>query len=646
MSERSPTPALAVTASTRLGLIGSRTPPRTIVDLLAPPIRDAADAPAILAPDRAPLTFAGLGRMMRSVAATLAGAGYGRGARIAVALPAGPECAVAILAVCGCATCAPINSEPDEQTLSHLLTAMRIDALMAPAGDRSRVVCAAQRSGVAILELEVAGDAYAGEFTLAIGTRRPAVAIEPPRVGDVALVSHTSGTTSLPKIVPLAQHAVAEAARAYADIRSIGAHDRVLLLAPLYSIPGLCRNLIPALMVGGSAVCPPGLDAARFVEWLDRYRPTHYFGAAAQHLAILDILESHAAPVRHCLRFVFSGATMLPTAAVERLERILGVPVLEGYGMTETGSIAQTLPPPAHSPRGSVGRASNAEVAIMDADGHHLAADETGEIVVRGSEVFDGYEGDPQADAEAFRAGWFRTGDLGRIDRDGFIFIAGRLKDLINRGGTKIAPSVVEDALTRHAQVLEAAAYGVPHPTLGEDVSAVVILRRGASATEAELRDFARARLAAFLVPTRVIAVPSIPRGALGKVKRGELAALAARHDPIKRVAARDPGEALVLGVFADVLGRDDIGVDDNFFQLGGDSMTCARARARIAASCGVELPVNAVFLQPTAAALAACLRAANDPARRVATPIDTQIRPRSSRARRALPTPGEPQRE
>jgi len=643
MIDHSPTDALPVDPSVRSVRIGPRLPLQTINDLLAVPIRKAADTPAILAPDRLPLTFAGLGRMMRSIAATLAGAGYGRGARIAVALPAGPECAVAVLAVSGCTTCAPINPELDEETLRHLLRSMCIDALIVPARENSHVVRAAERANVAMLELRVPPDAHAGEFALSIGTRRPPVAIEPPRVGDIAVLTHTSGTTSLPKIVPLAQHGVAEAARAYVEARGINGHDRALLMAPLYNIAGLRRNLLPALMVGGSAVCPPGLDPAHFVEWLEHYRPTHYFGAAAQHIAVLDILENHRAPIRHCLRFVLSGAATLPSAAAERLERILGVPVLEGYGMTEAGSIAQAPRLPARSPRGSVGLACNSEVAIMDADGRRLAADETGEIVARGPELFDGYENNPEANAAAFRDGWFRTGDLGRIDRGGYIFIAGRLKDVINRGGAKIAPSVVEEALMRHTQVLEAAAYALPHSTLGEDVAAAVVLRRDADVTEHALRDFTRAHLAAFQVPTRVIAVPELPRGALGKVKRSELAAFAARHDPTQYVAARNAEEDLLLRVFADVLGLERIGADDNFFQLGGDSLSGMGALARIEAKCGIALPVRALFQQPTAAGLAAQLRAARDPANGSVAPIETTIPRRPSRARRRAAAPNEP---
>ena len=585
-------------------------PPRTLGDLLAASINAFARAPAILAPNRDPLTYMDLGRQLSAAARALAEAGYGGRSRIGVALPPGAECAVAVLAVCANAVCAPLNPELDEATLRRLLVAMRIDALIVPQGEDSPIVRAARRAGVALVGVRFDAKSLAGTLALIPEERRQPVALTAPRADDVALLTHTSGTTSTPKIVPLTHRVMAESALAHIEIRGLTPQDRGMVAAPLHSVAGIRRNLLPPLLLGGSVVCPAGLDPALLVASLQRDSPTHYWASAGTHMAILEELERHDPPIRHALRFVLSGASSLPSSAAERLERTLGVPVLEGYGITETGSIAQAPVPPARAPRGSVGRPANAIVAIMDGDGGTLGAEETGEIVVQGPELFGGYEDNADADSAAFRDGWFRTGDLGHLDLDGFLFISGRIKDIINRGGAKIAPSEVEDALAHHPSIVEAAAFAMPHPTLGEDVAAAVVLRGDRAATESELRDFVRTRLAAFKVPTRIFAVTELPKGPLGKVRRGELADVA-RRCRTALVPPSNSEEAEVVSIFAEVLDLERISVEDNFFQLGGDSLRGTRVIARLEACFGVTVPLTALFARPTAGAIASEIRAA-----------------------------------
>jgi acyl-CoA synthetase (AMP-forming)/AMP-acid ligase II len=589
----------------------ARHPPCTINDLLAASVRAYPAAPAIVAPGRADMCYDALARQLAAAAITLAGAGFGRGSRIALALPDGPEHAVAALAVCGCATAALVSLDLDEETLQALMVAMRLDALIAADRVDSPAVRAAQRAGVAILRLRALPDAPAGTFALHAPADRPAVAVQVPEQDDVAMVTHTSGTTSTPKIVPHTQRRMAEAARTRVELGRVTRGDRSLLLTPVSNVTSFRRAVLPPLAVGGSTVCPTRFDPDRCIDWLEQLRPTYYMASAARHMAILESIERRSRPVAHCLRFALSGGANLPPRIQTRLEHALGATVIQGYGMTETGNIAQWPLPPDRAPPGSVGRPSNIDIAITDEDGGVLGTDELGEVVVRGPEVFDGYENNPEANALSFRDGWFRTGDLGRIDRDGFLFLAGRIKDVINRGGAKVSPAEVEEALAAHPRVAQAAAFALPHPTLGEDVAAAVVLRAGTAPDEEDLREFARTRLAAFKVPTRILSLSELPRGSFDKVKRDALAAIAADALRQEYVPPRDEREAAVTRVFADVLGVDRVGAFDDFFQLGGDSLRAMRAAAQLESHFGVAIGVDTLFRKPMAATLTAAIGAA-----------------------------------
>ena len=589
----------------------ARHPPSTIRELLGASVHAYPAAPAILAPQREPLTFGGLGRQLDETAAALARAGFGRGSRIAVALPEGPEFAVAALAVCCCATCAPLSLDLDEEAIRALIIAMRVDALIAPEDEDSAAVRAARRAGVAIIRLKASDAAPAGTFALIAPPGRSPVAQEPPGVDDIAMVTHTSGTTATPKIVPHTHRRIAEAARTRAELGRVTRRDRSLLLTPLSNVTSFRRVLLPPLAFGGSTVCVARFEPDRFFDWLETMGPTYYMASAARQVAILEAFRRRSLPVKHSLRFALSGGANLPASDQTALERALGVPVIQSYGMNETGNITQAPFPPERAPPSSVGWPTNVDIAIVDEDGGPLGAEELGEIIVRGPEIFEGYENDPEANALAFRDGWFRTGDLGRIDRAGFVFLSGRIKDVINRGGTKVAPPEVEEALALHPEVAQVAAFALPHPTLGEDVAAAVVLRPGATVDEDALRNFAATRLAAFKVPTRIMTLSELPRGSFDKVRRDELTRIAAVELRHEFVPPRDEKESAVARIFADVLGMDRVGAFDNFFELGGDSLSAMRALAQMESIFSVAMGVEAFFLKPTAAALAVAIREA-----------------------------------
>jgi acyl-CoA synthetase (AMP-forming)/AMP-acid ligase II len=284
--------------------------------------------------------------------------------------------------------------------------------------------------------------------------------------------------------------------------------------------------VLSSLAAGGSVVCTSGFNALKFFGWLDEARPTWYTAVPTMHQALLGRADRNAdAIARARLRFVRSSSASLPPQVMAALETAFGAPVIESYGMTEAAHqmTSNPLPPRPRKP-GSVGVAAGPEVAIMSEEGALLPAGEAGEVVIRGPNVTGGYEANPDANAKAFTDGWFRTGDQGVMDEEGYLRITGRLKELINRGGEKVSPLEVDEVLMDHPAVAQVVTFAMPHDKLGEEVAAAVVLRENASLTEPELRDFARTRLADFKVPRRVVILDEIPKGATGKLQRIGLA--------------------------------------------------------------------------------------------------------------------------
>ena len=305
--------------------------------------------------------------------------------------------------------------------------------------------------------------------------------------------------------------------------------------------------------------------------------------------------------MHHSLRFIRSCSSALPPNVFKALEKTFQVPVIEAYGMTEASHQMTTNPlPPQKRTMGSVGLPAGVSVGIMDEAGNLVKNGGIGEIVIQGDNVTTGYENNPQANIEAFCNGWFRTGDQGRLDAEGYLFITGRLKEIVNRGGEKVSPREVDEALMDHPDVEQAVAFAIPHPTLGEDLAAAVVLRPQASATEQDLRAFAFERLADFKVPSQIVLVNEIPKGATGKLQRIGLADKLTENLQRPYVAPHDEIETVLAAICGEVLQRSQIGMSDNFFALGGDSLRATQVIARVRAILQVDLPISMMFRKPT----------------------------------------------
>jgi acyl-CoA synthetase (AMP-forming)/AMP-acid ligase II len=387
----------------------------------------------------------------------------------------------------------------------------------------------ANRLGVPIVRLAPTPAQGAGSFALEFpDALAPAAAARPgpAQPDDIALVLHTSGTTSRPKIVPLAQRNVCASARNIRGTLALTRADRLLNIMPLFHIHGLIAGTLAPLSAGGEVCYTTGFNALKFFGWMEQVRPTWYTGVPTMHQAILARASKSTHIIRTApLRFIRSSSASLPPQVLQELETVFGAPVIESYGMTEAAHqmTSNQLPPGKRKP-GSVGIAAGPEVQVIDADGKPVPPGATGEVAIRGENVTAGYENNPKANAEAFTLGWFRTGDQGVMDAEGYLTITGRLKEIINRGGEKISPREVDEVLMDHPAVQQCVCFAVPHDKLGEDVAAAVVLREGVQATERELRDFVAARLADFKVPRKVLVLPEIPKGATGKIQRIGLA--------------------------------------------------------------------------------------------------------------------------
>ena len=563
--------------------------------------------PAILGEGGVQLSHQELHAQVALTARALDAAGIGRGDRVGIAFPPGPDAAVAFLAAASCAAAAPLNHAYSDSEFDSHLRGLPAKVMLLLRDDDSAARAAARALGISVMDLVPlqGSGGPPGSAAPASGAAPTASAAGRAASDDVALVLHTSGTTSRPKKVPLSHANLCSSARSIAAALQLQAHDISLNTMPLFHIHGLAC-LLAALAAGGSCVCPGAFDAARFPGWLKCWKPTWFSTVPTVLQALID-LAGQGAVAGSSLRFIRSSSAPLPPALLAAVETAFGVPVIDSYGMTEAAHqmASNPLPPRPRKP-GSVGIAAGTQLAILDQAGAVQARGVTGEVAVMGSNVMRGYE--DTVDTSAFCSGWFRTGDQGYVDQDGYVFITGRLKELINRGGEKIAPREIDEALLAHPAVRQAVAFAVPHASLGEDIAAAVVpqgVEHALPCTEAALRAFLFDRLSAYKVPSRIILVDRLPVGPSGKIQRIGLADRLAACLHVAYDAPASDYELRVAATIGELLGLGRVGRHDNFFALGGDSLRAAQMMMRLEHALAIELPAALLFRRPTPALLA-----------------------------------------
>jgi acyl-CoA synthetase (AMP-forming)/AMP-acid ligase II len=599
----------------------------TVYGLLRGSARQWGDRPAIVAGGRRAMTYGELAEHVEAVRGEMAGRGLGAGSRVAIVLSNGPEAGVAFLAAAASGVAAPLNPAYRESELEFYLSDLRADAVIVEDGAQGAAGEVARRLGIRVLRIRIDGGAPAGTLRFVDGEGDgKAVAGDWPGAEGTALLLHTSGTTSRPKLVALTQGNLVRSAENIRGWLGLLPADRCLNIMPLFHIHGLIGAMLSSLAGGGSVVCSAGFAAPQFLQDVRDFEATWYSAVPTMHQAILARGEAEfPGGMKTKLRMIRSSSSALAPQVAKGLEGFFGVPVIEAYGMTEASHQMCCNPlPPGERKFGSVGLAAGPEVAVMDESGRLLGRGETGEIVIRGPSVTRGYENNAEANRTAFCNGWFRTGDLGRMDEAGYVFLAGRIKEIINRGGEKIAPREIDEVLLEHPAVAQAVAFGVPDKRLGEEIAAAVVLRGGARVEELELMQFAASKLADFKVPRRIEFLEKIPLGPTGKIQRVSLAKQlgiesVGAEPAVGAVADRElsADEKALAAIWCEVLKVDAVKAGDDFQELGGDSLRAAQVISRVKSRMGRRLRIMAFFRSPTLASVAAAIEPAVSSARR-----------------------------
>ena len=452
------------------------------------------------------------------------------GRRIAIALPSGLELIASFLAASTVGTAAPLNPAYRIDEFKFYLEDTGASALIVPPNEAAEARAAAGE-GVIIIEADLDGD---GRVQFSVARKSSAPVAEHPETDTdndtPALILHTSGTTSRPKRVPLSHANLLTSARNVANTYQLTPEDVSLCVMPLFHVHGLVASTLATFHSGGTVVVPPKFNPLSFWSIVRDYEATWYSAVPTIHQVLLARSKAGKRPdgAEH-LRFVRSCSAALAPQTMADLEERFGVPLLEAYGMTEAAHqmASNPLPPGVRKP-GSVGRGTAVEIGILNEAGELLPAGTTGEVSIKGPNVFSGYEGNAEANASSFSQGWFRTGDQGYLDAEGYLTLVGRLKELINRGGEKISPREIDEALLTHSAVAEAVCFGTPDRIYGEEVAAAVVLKE--SASEKDLIAHCRSSLSDFKVPKKIYIVETIPRTATGKIQRRNVAAAFAKN--------------------------------------------------------------------------------------------------------------------
>jgi oxalate---CoA ligase len=502
--------------------VGDEADQRTIGEVIRAHAKHRPEQPAIIASGYVPLSYKELCKQIDDVRDRLRQAGFDRNARIAVALPNGPEAALAIVAI-GCAAVAmPLDVRLAYAEVELRLGLLRPSAVLVLRSSNSAARSVAERQGLPIIETMVNEGSLGPE--LIVPQIGPAAPRDEPDPDAPAFIVQTSATTAEPKLIPRSHRSMlvhSERLQVWFELTS---QDRCLCAVPVYYGHGLLVAVLAPLLSGGSIAFPSDATQVDVSEWFSALRPTWYTGGPTLHLSVLrNLKDCEDARTMHNLRFIVTGGAPLSKVIHQGLEETFGVPVVEHYGCTEAGIVATNRSPPAPFKAGTCGIPWPNTLIVISEDGRPLEPGEQGEILVRGPTVLSDYIHAPGLDREVFVDGCFRTGDIGKLDEEGYLTLCGRKKEMINRGGEKIGPAEVDVALMRHPDVAEAAAYAVPHRSLGEDVAAAVVLRPSAIVTPSELRKFLSHQLAWFKIPRRIVFLDRLPKAASGKVQRERL---------------------------------------------------------------------------------------------------------------------------
>ena len=442
--------------------------------------------------------------------------------RAAIVLPNGPLMASSFLSISSYMSAAPLNPSYKQEEFEFYLDDLKPKFLLVEPNSKSLAVIAAKNLNIPVFEMKISVNQPLGTFELFDKETN----YKNPNDYDEALVLHTSGTTSRPKIVPLSNLNIFTSAVNISKSLKLTADDHCLNIMPLFHIHGLIAVLSASAKVGASVCASNGFNALKFLDLAETQNITWYSGVPTMHQAILLRAQKNSNKAKKLnLRFIRSSSASLPPAIFEQLNDIFQTPVIEAYGMTEaTHQMTSNPLPPAIQKPGLVGMPAGPEICIMNDKNEKLPQGEIGEICIKGDNVTNGYENNPEANKQSFVNDWFRTGDEGFFDEDGYLKISGRLKEIINKGGEKISPLEVDNILMDFPPIDQALCFGYKDKMLGEDIAVAIKLKENKSCTEDDIKSYANEKLAKFKIPKKIFIVEDIPKGATGKLQRIGLA--------------------------------------------------------------------------------------------------------------------------
>ena len=477
---------------------------------------------ALTSESNSKLSYENLKSFTDNIARQLAGNEISNKDRAAIVLPNGPFMASSFLAISSYMSAAPLNPAYKADEYEFYLKDLSPKIVIVEPNSKNNVIEVAKKLKIPVCEIKIQKDSPPGLFDLFDKTSQYSL----PEENDEALVLHTSGTTSKPKIVPLTNKNIFSSAINISKSLELSEIDHCLNIMPLFHIHGLIAIIAASMKVGASVCASNGFNAIKFLEIAKSEKITWYSGVPTMHQAILLRAEKKLELAKNLkLKFIRSSSASLPPAVFEKLNNVFKCPVIEAYGMTEATHqlTSNPLPPKIQKP-GFVGIPAGPDVCIMNDADKILNQGETGEVCIKGNNVTLGYDNNPEANKKSFSNGWFRTGDQGYFDQDGFLKISGRLKEIINKGGEKISPLEVDNILMDHPLIEQAVCFGYEDKMLGEEIAAAIIVKEGQNCSEMDVKNYAEEKLAKFKIPKKIFFVNEIPKGATGKLQRNVLA--------------------------------------------------------------------------------------------------------------------------
>ncbi|MFL2800346.1 MAG: AMP-binding protein [Paracoccaceae bacterium] len=483
----------------------------------------AHNGPCLFDEDELEINYEALAKNIEMIGTQLSSIDMKNNKICALVLPNGLNMAVSFLALANFVTVSPLNPNYTKEEFLFFLQDLDCEFIIADHNASNALVESAKQLGIKLFYL----NSNASESGLSIKSL-PATStysLDQNKGDDCCLILHTSGTTSRPKQVQLSCINIISSALNIANVLKLKKADKGLNIMPLFHIHGLIASLLSSIVTGSSLVCTNGFNALTFYGNINTFNPTWITAVPTMYQAILSRASRNKEIINAAnLRLLRSSSAAMPVATIEALENVFECPVIEAYGMTEAShQMASNFLDSTRKP-GSVGKSAGPDIALFKDNKLITLENTVGEIVIKGSNVTPGYKNNEKANKENFFDGWFKTGDLGKFDEDGFLFISGRIKEIINKGGEKISPQEVDEALMKHEAVFQAVCFSVKHEKLGEDIAAAVVLKEGKTVDQKELRIHLSNSITTFKIPRQILILSEIPKGNTGKIQRIGLA--------------------------------------------------------------------------------------------------------------------------